>query len=117
MSNVVTFPVGADSPLYEALQQAVQDVAPVPHQLEVMRRAVHTLAVQNGPLEHVAELLPRAWIPETRSAMRTSRGKGGGLLWVTTTTKPKLAPHLGSWGAQSPPCTSTRSGCSGAGSR
>lgn len=53
--------VAADSPLYEALQQAVQDVAPVPHQLEVMRRAVHTLAVQNGPLEHVAELLPRAW--------------------------------------------------------
>lgn len=50
----------AFSPLYEALQQAVQDVAPVPHQLDVLRRAVHTLPVQNWTLKHVAELLPRA---------------------------------------------------------
>lgn len=49
------------SPLDEALQQAVQDVAPVPHQLDVLRRAVHTLSVQNGTLEHVTELLTRAW--------------------------------------------------------
>lgn len=47
------------SPLYKALQQAVQDVAPVPHQLDVLRRAVHTLPVQNGTLKHVAELLTR----------------------------------------------------------
>ena len=48
----------AVSPLYKALQQAVQDVAPVPHQLHVLRRAVHTLPVQNGTLKHVTELLP-----------------------------------------------------------
>lgn len=47
------------SPLYETLQQAVQDVAPVPHQLDVLRRAVHTLPVQNGTLKHVAEFLSR----------------------------------------------------------
>lgn len=47
------------SPLYEALQQAVQHVAPVPHQLDVLRSAVHTLPVQNGTLKHVTELLPR----------------------------------------------------------
>lgn len=49
----------AVSPLYKALQQAVQDVAPVPHELDVLRSAVHTLPVQNGTLKHVTELLPR----------------------------------------------------------
>lgn len=47
------------SPLYKALQQTVQDMAPVPHQLDVLRCAVHTLPVQNGTLKHVAELLTR----------------------------------------------------------
>ncbi len=47
------------SPLHKALQQAVQDVAPVSHELDIMRCAVDTLAVQNGPLEHVTKLLPR----------------------------------------------------------
>lgn len=49
----------AVSPLYKALQQAVQDVAPVPHELNVLRSAVHTLPIQNGTLKHVTELLPR----------------------------------------------------------
>lgn len=48
------------SPLDEALEQAVQDVAAIPHEPDVLRRAVDTLAVQDGSLEHVAELLPRA---------------------------------------------------------
>lgn len=48
------------SPLDKSLQQAVQDMAAVPHEPDVLRRAVHTLPVQNGPLKHVAELLPRA---------------------------------------------------------
>lgn len=48
------------SPLDEALEQAVQDVAAVPHEPDVLRRAVDALAVQDGPLKHVAELLPRA---------------------------------------------------------
>ena len=47
------------SPLYKALKQAVQDMAPVPHQLDVLRCAVHTLPIQNGTLKHVTELLPR----------------------------------------------------------
>lgn len=51
----------AVSPLNEALQQAVQDVAPVSHQLDVLRSAVHTLPVQNRTLKHVTELLPRTW--------------------------------------------------------
>lgn len=33
------------SPLHKALQQAVKNVAPVPHQLDVLGRAVHTLPV------------------------------------------------------------------------
>ncbi len=37
----------------------MQDVAPVSHELDIMRCAVYTLAVQNGPLEHVTKLLPR----------------------------------------------------------
>lgn len=63
-------PVGSDgmflavvaSPLHKALQQAVENVASVPHQPDVLRSAVHTLPVQNGPLEHVAELLACAWV-------------------------------------------------------
>lgn len=51
-------PVG--SPLHEALQQAVQDVAAVAHQPHVLGGAVDALPVQDGPLKHVAELLPRA---------------------------------------------------------
>lgn len=51
----------AASPLHKALQQAVENVAPVPHQPDVLSSAVHTLPVQNGPFEHVTELLPRAW--------------------------------------------------------
>jgi len=38
----------------------MQHVAAVAHEPHVLRRAVHTLPVQNGPLKHVAELLPRA---------------------------------------------------------
>lgn len=49
-----------DSPLHEALEQAVQDVAAVAHQPHVLRGAVDALPVQDGPLKHVAELLPRA---------------------------------------------------------
>lgn len=48
------------SPLDKALQQAMEDMTSVSHQLDVLRRAVHTLPVQNGPLEHVTELLPGA---------------------------------------------------------
>lgn len=50
----------AGSPLHEALQQAVQHVAAVPHEADVLRRAVDTLPIQDGALEHVAELLPGA---------------------------------------------------------
>lgn len=46
-------------PLNEAPQQAVEDVAPVPHQLDVLRCAVHALSIQNGTLKHVAEFLAR----------------------------------------------------------
>lgn len=46
------------SPLHKALQQAVKNVAPVPHQPDVLRSAVHTLPVQNGSFKHVTELLP-----------------------------------------------------------
>ena len=35
-------------------------MAAVAHEPPVMRRAVHTLPVQDGPLKHVAELLARA---------------------------------------------------------
>lgn len=38
----------------------MQHVAAVAHQADVLRRAVHALAVQNGPLKHVAELLAGA---------------------------------------------------------
>lgn len=44
-------------PLNKTLQQAVQHMAAVAHQANVLRCAVHTLAVQDGPLKHVAELL------------------------------------------------------------
>lgn len=37
----------------------MQYVTPVSHEPDVLRCAVYTLAVQNGPLEHVTELLPR----------------------------------------------------------
>lgn len=46
------------SPLHKALQEAVQHVAAVAHEAHILGRAVHTLPVQDGPLEHVAELLP-----------------------------------------------------------
>lgn len=105
----------ADSPLYEALQQAVQDVAPVPHQLEVAGRAVHALAVQNGPLEHVAELLTRAWNLSDRVSDEGEQEKPTGPSKKQKTKR--LMTHPKSWDAQSPPCTSTLSGCSGAGSR
>lgn len=49
-----------DSPLHKALQQAVQDVAAVAHQPHVLRGAVNTLPVQDGPLKHVAKFLPGA---------------------------------------------------------
>ena len=48
------------SPLHKAFQQAVQHVATVAHEAHILRRAVHTLPVQNWPLKHVAELLSRA---------------------------------------------------------
>lgn len=54
------------SPLHEALQQAVKNVAPVPHQLDILGRAVHALPVQNGPFKHVAELLPCALVGKTK---------------------------------------------------
>lgn len=54
------------SPLHKALQQAVENVAPVPHQLDVLGRAVHTLPVQNWPFKHVAELLPCALVGKTK---------------------------------------------------
>lgn len=37
----------------------MQDVAAVPHELHVLWCAVNALAIQDGPLKHVAELLPR----------------------------------------------------------
>lgn len=49
-----------DSPLHKALEQAVQDVAAVAHQPHVLGGAVNALPVQDGPLKHVAEFLPRA---------------------------------------------------------
>lgn len=49
------------SPLHKTLQEAMQDVAPVPHQPDVLRCAVHTLPIQNGTFKHVTELLPCAW--------------------------------------------------------
>lgn len=48
-------------PLHKAFQQAVEDVAPVPHQLDVLRRAVHTLSIKDGSLKHVTELLSCSW--------------------------------------------------------
>lgn len=54
------------SPLHKALQQAVKNMAPVPHQLDILGRAVHTLPVQNWPFEHVAELLPCALFRKTK---------------------------------------------------
>lgn len=50
----------AGSPLHKALQEAVQDVTPVPHEADILRRAVDTLSIQDGALKHVAELLPGA---------------------------------------------------------
>lgn len=44
-------------PLDKPLQQAVQHMAAVAHQADILRCAVHALPVQNGPLKHVAELL------------------------------------------------------------
>lgn len=44
-------------PLDETFQQAVQHVAAVAHQADIVSSAVHALPVQNGPLKHVAEFL------------------------------------------------------------
>lgn len=35
-------------------------MAPVPHEADILRRAVNTLSIQDGALKHVAELLPGA---------------------------------------------------------
>lgn len=49
-----------NSPLYKAFKQAVEHMAAVAHELHICRRAVHTLAIQDGPNKHVAELGPCA---------------------------------------------------------
>lgn len=38
----------------------MEDVAAIAHELDVLQCAVHALAIQYGPFEHVTELLPRA---------------------------------------------------------
>ena len=48
-------------PLNEAFQLFMQDVRPVLHQPNIFGRAVHTLAVLDRSLEHVAEL---GFVPE-----------------------------------------------------
>lgn len=63
MDNAAHFPNRPRTkrlPLNEPLQQAVQHVAAVAHQANILRRAVDALPVQNRPLKHVAELLTRA---------------------------------------------------------
>lgn len=49
-----------DSPLHKALQEAVQDMTPVPHEADVLRCAVNTLSIQDRAFKHVAKLLPSA---------------------------------------------------------
>lgn len=49
----------------------MQDVAAVPHEPDVLRCAVDALTVQDGPLKHVAELLPctqEVWTHEVHHA-------------------------------------------------
>jgi hypothetical protein len=38
----------------------VQDMAPVPHETDILRRAVNALPIQDRAFKHVAELLPSA---------------------------------------------------------
>lgn len=110
-------PVGSDgmflavvaSPLHKALQQAVENVAPVPHQPDVLRSAVHTLPVQNGPLEHVAELLACAWV-RTQTGSQIEANNTFAHMGVR---KENISAYRGSPVGQNLPCTSTRSGCSG----
>jgi len=47
-----------DSPLHKALQQAMQDMAAIPHETHILRGAVNTLPIQDGAFKHVAEFLP-----------------------------------------------------------
>lgn len=95
------------SPLHKTLQQAVKNVAPVPHQPDVLRSAVHTLPVQNGPFKHVAELLPCAWIRIQRKELKQK------LTMHLHGRKENVSAYRGSLVEQNLPCTSTRSGCSG----
>lgn len=44
------------APLHEPLEKGVQDVSTIAHELDVLSGRVHTLAVHDGPLEHVGEL-------------------------------------------------------------
>lgn len=43
-------------PLHEPQQKRVQNVRPIPHELDVVLRWVNALPVLDGPLEHVAKL-------------------------------------------------------------
>lgn len=100
------FLAGVASPLHKALQQAVKDVAPVPHQPDVLRSAVHTLPVQNGPFKHVTELLPCAWVGTQRKEIKHK------LTMHLQGRKKNVSAYRGSLVGQNLPCTSTRSGCS-----
>lgn len=95
------------SPLHKALQQAVKNVAPVPHQPDVLRSAVHTLPVQNGPFKHVTELLPCAWVGTRRKEIKHK------LTMHLQGRRENVSAYRGSLAGQNLPCTSTRSGCSG----
>lgn len=64
------------SPLHKALQQAVKNVAPVPHQLDIFGCAVHTLPVQNWPFKHVAELLSCALVGKTKVGHKIDANNG-----------------------------------------
>ena len=44
------------SPLHKSLQQVMQHISPVLHDLEILRRRVLALSIHDGSLKHVAEL-------------------------------------------------------------
>lgn len=60
-----------DLPLHKPLQEAVQDMTPIPHEADILRCAVNTLTIQDWALKHVAEFLPcaqKVWAHEVHHA-------------------------------------------------
>lgn len=90
----------------------MQDVAPVPHQPDVLRCAVHTLPIQNGTFKHVTELLPCAWNRYRKSSNDQQENRQ--TLNSVVNEEHFHVLYLENQAGQNRPCTSTRSGYSGA---